>query len=83
MDIEGDRKLIIQQILNWGTPKAVKWLFKTYGRREIKNVLVDPARGVWDKRSLNFWSKILDVHIPRARYKKAILNIIPSQIKTI
>ena len=72
-----DKKLIIEAILNRGEMKDVKWLFKTYSKREIKNVLRDPSRGCWRERSLNYWTNVLDVKLPDIVYKVAILSLHP------
>ena len=72
-----DKKLIIEAILNQGTMKEIKWLFKTYSLREIKNVVKNPARGCWDERALNYWTKIFDIKIPKIIYEVAIMSLIP------
>lgn len=55
MDIGRDKKRIITNILNYGTKKAIGWLFKTYSKEDIKKVVENPLPGEWDKKSLNFW----------------------------
>lgn len=72
-----DKKLIIEAILNQGTMKEIKWLFKTYSLREIKNVLRDPGRGCWNERALNYWTKIFDIKIPKLIYDVAIFSLCP------
>jgi uncharacterized protein with GYD domain len=72
-----DKKLIIEAVLNQGTMKEIKWLFKTYSVREIKNVLKNPRRGSWDARVLNYWTKILDIKIPKIIYDVAIFSLEP------
>ncbi len=61
LDIQGDQELIITQILNFGSKKAIDWLLKTYTQKEISEVVSHPRRGVWNKKSYNFWTTILDV----------------------
>jgi len=72
-----DKKLIIEAVLNQGTMKEIKWLFKTYSFREIKNVLRNPRRGCWDARVLNFWTKFFGIKIHPIIYEMAILDLIP------
>jgi len=72
-----DKKLIIEAILNQGTMKEIKWLFKTYSLREIKNVLRNPHRGCWDRRVLNYWTKIFDIKLPKIIYDVAIFSLEP------
>lgn len=72
-----DKKLIIEAVLNQGTIKEIKWLFKTYSIREIKNVLKNPSRGCWDARVLNFWTKFFEIKLHSIVYEMAILNLSP------
>jgi len=72
-----DRDLIVTHILNLGDTGALKWLFKNYSLEQIKDVLKEPWRGVWDKRSLNYWKNILEVDIPKDIYEKAIFRLEP------
>jgi len=71
-----DKKLIIEAVLNQGTMKEIKWLFRIYNIREIKNVLKNPARGCWDTRVLNFWTKFFGIKIHPIIYEMAILDLI-------
>lgn len=67
---------IITQTLNLGDTKAVSWLFDNYTLAEIRDVVRNPKRGVWNDESLNYWKEILKINkIPN--YQKAILNINP------
>ena len=72
-----DKKLIIEVVLNQGPMEKIKWLFKTYSVREIKNVLRNPRRGCWDTRVLNYWTKIFDIKIPKLIYDVAIFSLAP------
>ena len=73
-----DKKLIIEAVLNQGTTKEIKWLFKTYGIQEIKNVIKNPSRGCWDARVLNFWTKFFGIKIHPIIYEMAILDLNPN-----
>ena len=61
MDLERDKKRIITNILNLGSAKATKWLFEIYSKKDIKEAIVHPLPGEWNKKSLNFWSLILNI----------------------
>lgn len=61
LDLERDKKRIITNILNLGTTSATKWLFEVYSREDIKEAVINPLAGEWNKKSLNFWKIILDV----------------------
>jgi hypothetical protein len=56
-----DKELIITNVLNYGTKEATDWLFQTYSKEDIKNILKKPRPGEWNKKSLNLWSLIFDV----------------------
>ena len=61
LDINNDRKRIITNVLNFGTKKATDWLFKTYTKTDIKDCLINPLPGEWNKKSIAFWSFLMDV----------------------
>ncbi len=61
MDLSRNKKRIITNILNLGTAKSTDWLFKTYNEKDIKEAVINPLPGEWNKKSLNFWSLILNV----------------------
>ncbi|MDP3283645.1 MAG: hypothetical protein Q8M56_04400 [Desulfobacterales bacterium] len=61
LDREKDKQIIITNILNYGSQRAVIWLFKTYPENEIRNFVVHPSPGKWSKKSLNYWSLLLGV----------------------
>ncbi|MFH0755215.1 MAG: hypothetical protein V1910_00920 [bacterium] len=48
-------------MLNFGTSKATDWLFKTYAKEDIKNCLIKPLPGEWNKKSMALWSLIFDI----------------------
>ena len=76
-----DKKLIIEAVLNYGTTKDIKWLFRTYSQREIKNVLRNPSRGCWQARVLNFWTKFFNIKVHPVVYEMAILDLNPNPEK--
>jgi len=80
IDIAKEKHLIIQQILNYGNWQAIKWLFKVYANRDIKEVLKSPHRGIWWKRVLNFWLTIFNLHIPKDVFALAVKEIDPAKI---
>jgi len=72
-----DKKLIIEAVLNQGTTREIKWLFRIYSFKEIKNVLKNPRRGCWDARVLNYWTNFFGIKIHPIIYEMAILDLIP------
>ena len=53
-----DRFRIIFNILNYGTKKAVEWLWRNFSENEIKETIKKSIATEWDRKSLNFWSLI-------------------------
>jgi hypothetical protein len=48
-----------------GTHDALLWLFKTYPRERIAEVVAHPRPGEWNKRSLNYWALVFDLEPKR------------------
>jgi len=61
IDVEQHKERIITNVLNLGTHEALLWLFRTYPRERIAEVVAHPRPGEWNKRSLNYWSLVFDV----------------------
>jgi len=74
MDLEEDKKEIITQVLNYGTWKDLKLLYKLYPEKEIKEVIKNPRRGVWFKKVLNFWTTIFKIKLKKKVFEKAIFR---------
>ncbi len=77
LDVDDDKDIIITEILNKGDDKALFWLSKTYSRKEIKEVISSPTRGLWMKSVLDYWTKILDISLSPKVFKESILNLNP------
>jgi hypothetical protein len=74
LDLERDKDYIISQVLNYGTEKELKWLFKVYPEKEIKKIVKNPRRGVWFKKVLNFWLTIFGIKLKKKVFEKAIFR---------
>jgi len=57
LDLQENQRYIIERILELGDEKAVEWLFSTYDRTDIKNVLRE-SRALSSKSS-RYWSLML------------------------
>ena len=55
------KKMIVAQLLNYGTKSATDCLFDFYRKKEVKKVVQIIPQGQWDKKSLNFWSLVLGI----------------------
>jgi len=65
---EKDRKIIIEQVLNHGTWEQLKWLFKTYSEKEIKEVVKSPSRGTWQEDAMNYWTRYFGLKTPSKNF---------------
>lgn len=59
LDIQKDKAYIINQILRYGSLDEIKWLFKTYSKREMKSVFTQHPLPIFTPQSFNFVSKFL------------------------
>ena len=75
LDVIENKKLIITQILNFGTEKDLEWLSKNYSKADLKQVISKPDKGVWLKNVLLYWQKIFNLKILKKDFQKAILDI--------
>lgn len=67
IDLKKDKVTIIQQVLNFGGEEGVLWLFATYGRGEIARIAGTIPVTSWDRKSLKFWSLVLQINPPSKR----------------
>ena len=77
VSLERDKETIITQCLNYGTLEDIKWVLKTYSEQEIRKIVSHPKRGMWWKKTLNFWITILDEKIPKKDFENATIKIKP------
>ncbi len=57
IDINANKKYIIERILEYGDTEPVKWMFATYPLLEVKKVLKESR--VLSKKSSDFWGLVL------------------------
>ena len=60
LDTEKDKKRIITNVLNHGTKEATAWLFSRFSKKDIREAITNPLPGEWNKKSIRFWSLMLD-----------------------
>ena len=70
LDIKKNKGRIITNVLNIGSSKATAWLFKTYSKNDIKKVIAAPKPGELSAKSLNFWSLIFNISVPKKNIRK-------------
>lgn len=59
LDLQKNKSIIIGSILNLGGRDAVKDMFKIYSKQEILEVLNKQKISIFNKKSYNFWKKVL------------------------
>ena len=69
IDFDVHKKLIITQVLNYGTKEATDWLFRLYGKEEVKTIATVIPSGQWDKKSLALWSLYLGIR-PKSKAER-------------
>jgi hypothetical protein len=79
IDLEKDKELVIQQVLNYGGWKEVRWLFRNYPENDIKIVVARPDRGIWFRPVLTFWTTIYNIKLDKETFENAIYE--PNKIK--
>ncbi len=67
IDLKKDKKTLIFQVLNFGSEKAVSWLFRVYGKDDIAYVTSTIPKTAWNKKSLVLWSLVLGINPPAKR----------------
>lgn len=77
LEIEGDKRLIITEVLNKGDFRALSWIGKTYSKEEIHRVITTPMRGMWHRSVLMYWLRIFDLSLPEETMRDALLNLKP------
>lgn len=65
MDIERDKRVIVRQILDYGTKPATDWLRRTYTAGEIRAGIRDSVQSDWSKKSLALWELVYDARPDR------------------
>lgn len=59
IDFESRRIFILKRILEYGDEDAVRWMWKNFKKRDIKNALSN-FRG-YTLKTANFWAFILNI----------------------
>jgi hypothetical protein len=60
LDLLRDKNRIIKQTLNHGSLDAIQWLKANYSPSDIAEAFEESSTGEWTKKSLNYWSLILN-----------------------
>ena len=57
-------KVIITRVFNYGTFQEWQRMKKRYSRSQVRDAVVHPLRGQWNRRAKNFAEVLFDVRMP-------------------
>lgn len=66
IELQKDKKIIIAQVLNFGSEEAIKWLFKQYRFTDVEQIANTIPLFQWNKKSLSLWKLVLSIN-PKSR----------------
>lgn len=66
IEVQKHKKIIISQVLNFGSEEAIKWMFKQYGFALVAKIANTIPLFQWNKKSLALWSIVLSIN-PKER----------------
>lgn len=70
-----NRKQLITAIFTRGEIDHIQWALKNLPASELKESVKFPLKGMWDKKSLNFFCRFFDVKPDPLERKQAIKSI--------
>ena len=74
LDLQKNKNYIINQSLSYGTLESLRWLFKSYKQKTIKNVFINSPQKIYTPSSFNFVKNILlalkNEKLPQNKYVK-------------
>ncbi|KKP68444.1 MAG: hypothetical protein UR68_C0016G0004 [Candidatus Roizmanbacteria bacterium GW2011_GWA2_35_19] len=62
IEVQKDKKILISQVLNFGSEEAIKWLFKQYSFEVVEQIANTIPLFQWNKKSLSLWKIILSIN---------------------
>lgn len=72
LDLVQDKTYIIHQVLRFGSLADIKWLFKAYGERTVKEEFRKHPKAVYSRPALNFAKNLIlgleDERVDEKRY---------------
>lgn len=74
LDFIKDRNYIIHQILSFGGLKAIRWLFKTYGGKAIKNSFIKKPTKIYQPPIFNFIKILLGLENKKLNFNRYVIN---------
>lgn len=66
IEVQKHKRIIISQVLNFGSQEAIEWLFKKYNFTLVKKIANTIPLFQWNKKSLSLWKLVLSIN-PKER----------------
>jgi hypothetical protein len=60
LDLQNNRKFILERLLNFGTFETFHWIFNTFSSDEARNLVNERGLHSLSKNSFYFWKKIAE-----------------------
>ncbi|MDO8609831.1 MAG: hypothetical protein Q7R95_04740 [bacterium] len=61
IEVQKHKKIIISQVLNFGSDEAIEWLFKQYSFALVARIANTIPLFQWNKKSLSLWKLVLSI----------------------
>jgi len=62
IEVQKHKKIIISQVLNFGSKEAIEWLFKQYDFTLVEKIANTIPLFQWNKKSLSLWKLVLSIN---------------------
>lgn len=62
IEIQKHKKIIVFQVLNFGSEIAIEWLFNQYGFVSVAKIADTIPLSQWNKKSLSLWRLVLPIN---------------------
>lgn len=61
-------KIIIKNVLDFGSREAINWLQENYTEAEIRKVIAQTTQTQWSKKSINLWTLVYETSPKKTRF---------------
>lgn len=80
LDLEKDKVYIVHQVLSFGNLNQIKWLFKVYRPKEIREIFLKHPKKIYTPPIFyfvkNFILGLKKKNLPKEKYVKSSLRVI-------
>lgn len=76
-DLNQDKKAVITYTANRWSLQQIKWILSNFDKDDLIDAVNNPLRWEWDKKSYNFFAKLLWIRVDKNVEKYAIKTLNP------